>query len=136
MEVTSMSRVTVTESIVVRVGKVLRDKGFRPLHFSGGSGDEESKDVLLGFHLYEERKVPFLFFFNTTETFTIASLFLSCSKVGAETKKNWVFHVFGRDNVEKIKEISEDLSKMFKLNIHVRLEREKAHMVVGATPEF
>jgi hypothetical protein len=40
------------------------------------------------------------------------------------TPKNWVFEVYGRSNVDFVKDLAEELFSVYQVKIHIRLESE------------
>jgi hypothetical protein len=55
----------------------------------------------------------------------IGCLYFNNKEKGA-THKEWVFEVYGRQHVELVRKVAEDLSEEFKVDIHVRLDSEEA----------
>ena len=43
--------------------------------------------------------------------------------VGAHGK-NWVLHVYGRQNMDKFVDVAKELAEDLRVNIHVRLEKK------------
>ncbi len=46
------------------------------------------------------------------------------NEIRQATHKKWVLEVYGRENVDSLKEMAEQLSKQFEVEIHVRLSSE------------
>ncbi len=54
----------------------------------------------------------------------IGNIYTSNHEKGANNK-NWVMEVYGRENVDRLKDLAEKVMEKFGVDVHIRLEREK-----------
>lgn len=122
-------KVTTSESIGLGVTKQLRNYGFFNPYPSGVDHDGQEKNAL---YIVLRVRHAGRFFFSSDRTFVFGILYLNNPHIGAETKKNWILHLNGRDNTARAIEIANLLAKAFDVNIHVRLEQEEMEEEVPA----
>ncbi len=130
-----MDRVTVSEANsvkaskacleLVRVGYALSES-----HFGIAYGEAEyyaSTNKLHGVGLLHgpTQKIV-LGFIPWPQRRNFVGVFYFSDKKKNANNRNWVFEVFGRENLQVIKEIAEYLAHKFEVNIHVRLETERS----------
>ena len=63
--------------------------------------------------------------------FRLVTLWIQYPTVGAHGK-NWVLHVYGRQNMDKFVDVAKELAENLRVNIHVRLEKEDEEWILYA----
>ena len=117
--------VTYYESPAYEVARILREKGYRIADITGEECYEPDEDVI-GI-LKGGRRAPGGPIFGTLfgkRGLFIGRIFFNNKPRGAEVGKRWVLEVYGREYVEELRELAEELSSRYGVDIDVRLKSE------------
>jgi hypothetical protein len=128
-----MGKVTTAEAKHLHVGQWLKQKGYG---VTTHGGNENLPDSNPGSFCYFDIRLTllgpkqFLFFkWQGPSHYNAAELYLRLPRIGARDG-NWIIHVIGRRFVEHFTELANELSREFKVNVHVRLEKEEPDEIV------
>ncbi|OGM97938.1 MAG: hypothetical protein A2735_00900 [Candidatus Yanofskybacteria bacterium RIFCSPHIGHO2_01_FULL_41_21] len=129
-----MGKVTVAEARHVRAERWLKERGDYYVTSESSTYDNESeskpdafRSVIINSKLQPKK---FLWWkWQGLPKFRLATLWIQYPIVGAHGK-NWVLHVYGRQNMDQFVNLAKELAEDLQVDIHVRLEKEEEWQVV------
>ena len=117
------------ETPVYGVAKHLIEKGYKTADYLGVPVREPDKRAI-GI-LKPRPPVVKRYLFFRRKMVEQRALFLGVlwfTSRGADPEKLWILHVYGRENVQEMTELAEELRKGFSVDIHVILDSERTKL--------
>jgi hypothetical protein len=123
-----MGKVTTAEAKRVGVAKWLKERGYVVTQFFCSDEYDSNSWVSIDIDRISppRRSLTHLLCTGTSYmpvSHLVAQLWLSRPNIGAN-RKNWVLHVYGRNNMAEFSTQAEALARQYDVDIHVRLEGE------------
>jgi hypothetical protein len=123
----NVSAVDYQEPFSIRVGNFLISRGFDLANCAGFEISELSRDHSLGIlsrDLTAKPRKLFGFYITKPRRIFLGTIWFDHDSRGAD-EQNWVFEVHGREHVELLKQLAEDLASTFNVKIALRLQNEQ-----------
>ena len=121
------AQVVYQEADAIRVGNFLISKGFVPARKNNGvaisPGSFFDVNVLSILHKDYKKTSGFSLFGSSRRRPLIADIYFRGVECSAKAG-SWVIHSYGRDYVEMIKKLAEEMSVTFQTKISIRLDSE------------
>jgi hypothetical protein len=123
-----MAKVTFAEAKQILVTRWLNEKesGYEASAFGDSLDSHDSITGVIITQVVSKRARFFFFEYMDVTKFSVGKLWINDQRIGAKTNKNWVLHVFGRDKLEALRELAEEMAQTFGVDVHIRLETEEA----------
>ncbi len=120
--------VSYQESISIKVGRFLLSKGFDLASSTGLASNSLVETCSLGILRKDPEAKPRNYLFGLIKRaprrMFLGTVWFSNSPRGA-SEQNWVFEAYGREHVELVRQLAEEMASTFNIKIALRLVREQ-----------
>ena len=118
------------ESPSIKAGRFLLSRGFDPASRTGLAEESLVESRSLGILRKNPEAKPRKYLFGLItgkpRRWFLGKIWFNEDKLGA-TEQNWVIEVYGREHIEMIQKLADDMASTFNIKIAIRLVRDLPH---------